>query len=176
MVTPLQPSVVYSAEDPDALDAQYEGVTKGYTYAREGHPNAEVLAGLIDGMEKASGGVVVGSGMAAVTVALLGVLKAGDHAVGADQLYGRSPTRHGDQHPVYWNCSDPFFQLAHSVGIQNQIGQGTGQCAADRRVRGGPGQSAGHGVDDAGDVLDDLELTLQPFPIRRHHGLSRIYR
>ena len=90
VVTPLQPSVVYAADDPDALDAQYEGATRGYTYAREGHPNAEVLAGLIDGMEGASGGVVVGSGMAAVSAALLGVLKAGDHAVGADQLYGRS--------------------------------------------------------------------------------------
>lgn len=90
VVTPLQPSVVYAARDPDALDAQYEGKTKGYTYAREGHPNADVLAGLIDGMEGASGGVITGSGMAAVTVALLGVLKAGDHVVGADQLYGRS--------------------------------------------------------------------------------------
>ena len=90
VATPLQPSVVYAAADPDALDAQYEGQTKGYTYAREGHPNAEVLAGLIDGMEGASGGVVVSSGMAAITLALLGVLKAGDHVIGADQLYGRS--------------------------------------------------------------------------------------
>ena len=90
VVTPLQASVVYASPDPDALDAQYEGQTKGFTYAREGHPNAEVLAGLIDGMEGATGGVVVGSGMAAITVALMGVLKAGDHVVGADQLYGRS--------------------------------------------------------------------------------------
>ncbi len=90
LVTPLQASVVYTAVDPDALDAQYEGETNGYTYAREGHPNADVLAGLIDGMEGATGGQVVSSGMAAVTVAMLSVLKAGDHAVGADQLYGRS--------------------------------------------------------------------------------------
>lgn len=90
LVTPLQPSVVYTATDPDALDAQYDGDTQGYTYAREGHPNADVLAGLIDTMEGASGGLVVGSGMAAVTIAMLSVLQAGDHAVGADQLYGRS--------------------------------------------------------------------------------------
>ena len=90
VVTPLMPSVVYAAESPDALDAQYEGRTEGYTYAREGHPNADVLARRIDAMEGATGGIVVGSGMAAVTAVLLGLLKSGDHVVGGNQLYGRS--------------------------------------------------------------------------------------
>ena len=52
VVSPLMPSVVYASADPDELDAQYDGRIKGYTYAREGHPNAEVLAGLIDRLEK----------------------------------------------------------------------------------------------------------------------------
>jgi cystathionine gamma-synthase len=82
--------VVYAAESPDALDAQYEGRVRGYSYAREGHPNADVLAAKIDTMEGATGGFVTGSGMAAVTAALLGLLKAGDHLLGGDQLYGRS--------------------------------------------------------------------------------------
>ncbi len=90
VVTPLQPSVVYAAESPDALDAQYEGRVPGYAYAREGHPNADVLAEKIDGLEGVSGGVVTGSGMAAVTAVMLGCLKAGDHVLGGDQLYGRS--------------------------------------------------------------------------------------
>lgn len=88
--TPIQPSVVYASPDPDTLDAQYAGSAPGYTYAREGHPNADVLAAKIDGMEGAGGGLVLGSGMAAVTAVLLGVLKAGDHVLGGDQLYGRS--------------------------------------------------------------------------------------
>ncbi|SIO19761.1 cystathionine gamma-synthase [Rhodovulum sp. ES.010] len=90
VATPLQPSVVYATLDPDALDAQYEGRTRGYAYAREGHPNADVLAATIDRMEGAEGGVVTGSGMAAVGVAMLAALKAGNHVVGGDQLYGRS--------------------------------------------------------------------------------------
>jgi cystathionine gamma-synthase len=88
--TPLQPSVVYASDSPDQLDAQYAGQVKGYTYAREGHPNAEVLAAKIDALEGASGGLIVGSGMAAVTAALMGLLGAGDHVIGGDQLYGRS--------------------------------------------------------------------------------------
>jgi len=90
VVTPLMPSVVYASATPDALDAQYEGRTKGYTYAREGHPNAEVLAQHLDALEGADGGIVVGSGMAAVTAVLMGLLNAGDHMIGGDQLYGRS--------------------------------------------------------------------------------------
>jgi cystathionine gamma-synthase len=88
--SPIQPSVVYASPDPDTLDAQYSGTTPGYTYAREGHPNADVLARKIDMLEGATGGLVTGSGMAAVTAALMGVLGAGDHVLGGDQLYGRS--------------------------------------------------------------------------------------
>ena len=87
--SPIQPSVVYAATDPDALDRQYtEG--EGFIYARERHPNAAVLASLIDGLEGAQGGIVTGSGMSAISAMFLGLLKAGDHVVGADRLYGRS--------------------------------------------------------------------------------------
>jgi cystathionine gamma-synthase len=94
VVTPLQPSVVYASPDPDALDAQYTGGT-GYTYAREGHPNADVLAAKIAWLEGApdlfdNKGTVTGSGMSAVGAAFLGALKAGDHVLGGDQLYGRT--------------------------------------------------------------------------------------
>ena len=90
VVTPLSPSVVYSSQSPDMLDDQYEGALSGYTYAREGHPNADALAKQIDALEGVKGGLVTGSGMAAVTATLLGILKNGDHLVAGDQLYGRS--------------------------------------------------------------------------------------
>ncbi|NCT12575.1 MAG: aminotransferase class I/II-fold pyridoxal phosphate-dependent enzyme [Rhodobacterales bacterium] len=89
VVTPLQPSVVYAAPDPDALDAQY-ATGSGFTYAREGHPNAEVLAAKIDVLEGATGGIITGSGMSAIGAVFLGCLKAGDHVLGGDQLYGRT--------------------------------------------------------------------------------------
>ena len=88
--TPLQPSVAYASDCPDTLDDQYEGRTSGYTYAREAHPNADVLARMIDGLEGAEGGLITGSGMAAITAAMFALLKAGDHVLGGDQLYGRS--------------------------------------------------------------------------------------
>lgn len=92
VVSAIQPSVVYASADPDMLDAQYTGALHGYTYAREGHPNAARLSAMLEQLEAApeGSGTVTGSGMAAVAAALMGVLRAGDHVLGGDQLYGRS--------------------------------------------------------------------------------------
>lgn len=90
IVTPLFTAVAYSSDDADALDAQYEGKTQGYTYAREGHPNACVLGEKIDWLEGAQGGVLTSSGMSALGAIYLGLLKSGDHIIAGDQLYGRN--------------------------------------------------------------------------------------
>jgi cystathionine gamma-synthase len=91
--TPLQPSVAHTATDADELDAIYEGRDPGFTYAREGHQNAVVLGDKLAWLERTDDawgpGVVTGSGMAAIGAVLLGLLEAGDHVVGGDQLYGR---------------------------------------------------------------------------------------
>lgn len=122
VVSPIQPSVVYDSADPDALDAQYEGRTRGYTYAREGHPNADVVARLIDRMEGAEGGVVTGSGMAAVTLAVLGNVSAGDHVLGADQLYGRSLRLMREDLPrfgIETSLADPTDSKAFSAALRD---------------------------------------------------------
>lgn len=93
VASPIQPSVVYASADPEMLDAQYGGALMGYTYAREGHPNATRLGRMLAELEAAPEGVegvVTGSGMAAVSAALMGLLRAGDHVLGGEQLYGRS--------------------------------------------------------------------------------------
>ena len=93
LATPIFPAVAYSATDPDQMDAIYEGRAGGYTYAREGHPNATVLAEKIDWLEGLTPdmgrGVVVGSGMAAISTLFLALLNKGDHIVAGEQLYGR---------------------------------------------------------------------------------------
>lgn len=92
--SPIQTSVVYASRDADELDGQYEGRAKGYTYSREGHPNATIVGEKIDWLEGVrpewGKGVVTGSGMGAVSAVVLGLMKAGDHVVAGNQLYGRS--------------------------------------------------------------------------------------
>ena len=120
VVTPLQPSVVYASESPDALDAQYEGRAKGYTYAREGHPNADVLARKIDDLEAATGGLILGSGMAAISAVMLGLLKSGDHVLGGNQLYGRTMRMMKEELPrfgVSTTLADPTDAAAMQAAL-----------------------------------------------------------
>ena len=72
------------------LDDQYDGKISGFTYAREGHPNGRALSEILDRLEAAENGIVTGSGMAAVTSAVMATLSGGDHIIAGDQLYGRS--------------------------------------------------------------------------------------
>ena len=123
--TPLQPSVAYASESPDELDSLYQGQAMGYTYAREGHPNASVLAQKIDHLEKApaegGGGIVLGSGMAAVSATVLGLLQAGDHIVGGVQLYGRSLRLLNQDLPRYGiaaSLADPTDSKAIAAAIR----------------------------------------------------------
>lgn len=91
VVTPLSPSVVYASETPDMLDQQYGGRLPGYTYSREGHPNADVVSRRLDQLEAAPcPGIMTSSGMGAVSAVLLGLTHSGDHVIGGNQLYGRS--------------------------------------------------------------------------------------
>jgi len=90
LVPPLCPSVVYVARDADEMNRVYEGEEAGFTYAREGNPNAELLAKKIAGLEAADACFITNSGMSACSAIALGLLKAGDHLVAGNQLYGRT--------------------------------------------------------------------------------------
>lgn len=121
LATPLYPSVAYRAGSPDDLDAIYDGEVESYTYAREGHPNADILAGKIDHMEGASGGMITGSGMSAIASVLFSLLKTGDHVVGADQLYGRSLRLMNEELPrmgISTTLADPTDVAAITAAIR----------------------------------------------------------
>jgi len=90
LVPPLYPSVVYRAADADQMDRVYEKSEPGFTYAREGNPNAEILAAKIARLERTEAGLVTSSGMSALSAILLACLSKGDHLVASNQLYGRT--------------------------------------------------------------------------------------
>jgi cystathionine beta-lyase len=63
-----------------------------YTYGTRGTPTTDALCEAINELEGAAGTILVPSGLAAVTVPLLGFLASGDHALIVDSVY--QPTRH----------------------------------------------------------------------------------
>ncbi|MEM9369848.1 MAG: aminotransferase class I/II-fold pyridoxal phosphate-dependent enzyme [Pseudomonadota bacterium] len=121
VVNPICPSVVFSSPDADVLDAQYEGRQSGFTYAREGHPNWTALAAKLDWLEGIEGGLITGSGMAAVGAMFQAVVKAGDHVVAGDQLYGRSLRMLNEELPrwgVGVTLADPTDGAAFAAAIR----------------------------------------------------------
>ena len=122
VVTPLSPSVVFASDTPDMLDQQYEGGLHGYTYSREGHPNADVVAARIDRMEGAdTRGVMTSSGMGAVSAVLMGLMKSGDHVLGGNQLYGRSLRMMAEDLPrlgIATSLADPTDAAAFAAAIR----------------------------------------------------------
>ncbi len=62
-----------------------------YTYGRRGNPSSEALETAISALEGADGTVLTPSGLSAISIALLSVLKAGDHLLMVDTAY--RPTR-----------------------------------------------------------------------------------
>lgn len=90
LVPPLYAASVYTLPDLDALDDIYDGRAPGYIYARDAHPNAHHLADRLTRLEAAVWGVVCGSGMAALSAAVLALVSAGDAVVASTRLYGRT--------------------------------------------------------------------------------------
>ncbi len=62
-----------------------------YVYGTHNTPTSDALAAAINELEGSAGTIMVPSGLAAVTVPLLGFLSAGDHVLIVDSVYG--PTR-----------------------------------------------------------------------------------
>jgi methionine-gamma-lyase len=67
-----------------------EGKSSAYIYTRYGNPTLTVAEEKIASLEGAEAGVVTSSGMAAISSALLSVLKQGDELISTAQLYGGS--------------------------------------------------------------------------------------
>ncbi|MEZ6069399.1 MAG: aminotransferase class I/II-fold pyridoxal phosphate-dependent enzyme [Pirellulales bacterium] len=90
LASPIYPSSVYHCSTTDEADALLAGTLAGYISGREGHPNASALARRCADLHGCDEAQVCGSGMAAIALALLAEVSAGDHVVISDQLYGRT--------------------------------------------------------------------------------------
>ena len=64
------------------------GVDKGFSYSRVSNPTVDALEKAIGAVEGTPPAVCFRAGMAAITTLFLAVLKAGDHAVISDVVYG----------------------------------------------------------------------------------------
>jgi O-succinylhomoserine sulfhydrylase len=78
----------YVYENSATAEARFKGESPGYQYSRFSNPTVAMFEQRMAALEGAEAARATATGMAAVTTALLGQLKAGDHIVAAKALFG----------------------------------------------------------------------------------------
>lgn len=87
-VPPIYLSSVFTFDDVETLDKIYEKEETGYVYSRLSNPSHEVLKEIMTNIDEGDGAQVYSSGMAAITMSILANVKAGDHIIADNVLYG----------------------------------------------------------------------------------------
>ncbi|HEV3278717.1 MAG TPA: PLP-dependent aspartate aminotransferase family protein [Terriglobia bacterium] len=86
--TPIYQSTTFAAADSAEMAAVYGGEKPGYMYTRYGNPTLHALEEKIAALEDGEAALAAATGMAAISTAILGYVKAGDHVVASRSLYG----------------------------------------------------------------------------------------
>lgn len=86
---PMHPSAEYAFTDSRELTAVFQGKS-GYTYSRQGTPTTSALEAKITQMEQGVNTVCFASGMAALTAVFYTLLKAGDHLISSQHIFGNT--------------------------------------------------------------------------------------
>lgn len=90
LIPPIYQTSTFVFPNAEAGEARFSGDMDGYMYTRLGNPTLSVLEKRMAAIEGAEAAVAFGSGMAAVSSVLIGLVKSGDHIVCSKGLYGCS--------------------------------------------------------------------------------------
>ena len=75
-------------DDAEQAEARFRNEEPGYSYTRFANPTTAMFEARMASLEGAETGLATATGMAAVTAALLGQVRAGDHVVAPRALFG----------------------------------------------------------------------------------------
>lgn len=78
----------YKYESAEDCELRFSGKIPGYVYSRYSNPTMDMFEQRMAALEGAEAARSTATGMAAVTTALMGLVRAGDHVVAAKALFG----------------------------------------------------------------------------------------
>ncbi len=120
----VNPPVVHASTVLFGSAAEAAAYNKRFTYGTTGTPTSEALGRAMDSLEGSAGTIVVGSGLAAVTVPLTGFASAGDHVLITDSVY--FPTRRfADNVLANFGVEVEYFDPLIGAGISNLLRDNT---------------------------------------------------
>ncbi|MDO9396716.1 MAG: aminotransferase class I/II-fold pyridoxal phosphate-dependent enzyme, partial [Herbiconiux sp.] len=85
--TPIYLTAGFVFDDFDQARDRFGGADDGFSYTRIGNPTTAALESRLAALEGGTDAILVGSGQAAVSAAVLGLLQQGDHLVSANSIY-----------------------------------------------------------------------------------------
>ena len=87
---PTHTSGEYGFDTGEEVVGGFQGTVKGYNYARQGTPTTAALESRINLLEGGLGTICFATGMAAISAVFLTLLKAGDHLVVSQFVFGNT--------------------------------------------------------------------------------------
>lgn len=87
---PSSNSVLFEYEKIEDLVDIFQGRIGGHAYSRQSSPSIDALQNIVNDMEQGVGSLVFATGMAAITTTLLTLLKAGDHIIISQFMFGNT--------------------------------------------------------------------------------------
>ncbi len=87
-VSPIYQTSTYVLDDFDTAVYLNQHVDAGFSYTRFGSPNCDELERKIAHLEHAEAALSLASGLGAISTAVMSIVKAGDHVVFGDVIYG----------------------------------------------------------------------------------------
>lgn len=88
--TPTSNSVLFEFEDVADLEAVFQGKKAGHVYSRSSSGSAVALQNLLNELEGGVAATVFSTGMAAISATFFSLLRAGDHIVVSQFLFGNT--------------------------------------------------------------------------------------
>lgn len=93
---PVYQSSAFAHESAEKLEKVFNNKAPGFAYSRISNPTVDSFEKRIASLENGIGAVACSSGMAAVTMALLNILSAGDEIIAGSGLFGGTIDLFGD--------------------------------------------------------------------------------
>ena len=126
VIPPIYQTTTFAFETNESILDLMEGRSTGYIYTRYGNPNYTMVEEKIAFLEGAESGLVLASGMAATSTAIMAIVRAGDHIITHADVYGGSFGLFHDVLPRFGietsfvDCSD-FSQIEEATKDNTRV-------------------------------------------------------
>ncbi|MGM0414867.1 MAG: methionine gamma-lyase [Bacillota bacterium] len=121
---PIYQSSTFVFDNVEQGGRRFAGEEPGYIYTRLGNPTQSALEEKMANLEGTESAIALGSGMAAVSSTVMGLLKAGDHMIASKTLYGCTFSLFSELLPQ-WDIEVSFVDMSDLNNVKAAIKDNT---------------------------------------------------